>query len=115
MSWDTPGGDTVVLLKRPERTTRRLPTDPPVTGDQRLTKTGCHVEIQRPVENLDLATVNAEIAWVFLPVDDDAAGMLPKDAIEYNSRVYEMQGPAVVERVDGEAVQVWCTAKWEQG
>lgn len=112
---DTPGGDTVVLLKRPERTTRRLPTDPPPTQPQRITKTGCHVEIQRPTEDFALATVNAEVAWVFLPVDADAAGMTPADAIEFSDRIYEMVGPAVVERIDGEEIQVWCTAKWERG
>lgn len=112
---DTPGDDTVVLLKRPQRTTRKLPTDPAPGSATPITKTGCQVEVQRPAEDLDLTTVNTEIAWVFLPVDDDAAGMTPADAIEYNDRVYEMVGPAVVERIDGEAIQVWCTVKWERG
>ena len=112
---DTPGDDTVTLLKRPMRTTRRLPTDPPVATATEIVKTGCHVEIQRPAVVIELATVNSELAWVFLPVDDDARGLLPSDAIKIGTRTYEMQGPAVVERIDGEEIQVWCTAKWEQG
>lgn len=115
MSWDTPGEDTVVLLKRAAVTKRRLPSDPAPTPEQRITKTGCQVEVQRPAEVLELATVNSELAWVFLPVDDDARALIATDAIEFNGRVYEMQGPAVVETVDGEEVQVWCTVKWERG
>ncbi len=112
---DNPGEDTVVLLKRPERTTRRLPTDPQPAADGRIPKTGCHVEVQRPTEVVDLATKDSEIAWIFLPVDADAAGLTQADAIEFNGRVYEMQGPAVVERMFGEEIQVWCTVKWEAG
>lgn len=115
MSWDTPGEDTVVLLKRAAVTRRKLPTDPATAPDTRITKTGCQVEVQRPAETVDLTTVNSEIVWVFLPIDTDARGLTPADAIEFNSRVYEMQGPAAVETVDGEEVQVWCTAKWERG
>ena len=106
----------MVLVVRPAVSQRRLPTDATPADDQRITKTGWFFEVQRPVEVLALATMNSEIAWAFGPVDDDSVALTDKDAIEHDGRLYEMQGPAVIEKgVDGEAVQVWCTVKWEAG
>lgn len=113
---DNPGEDTVVILKRPARRTRRLPTDPPAADDTPITKAGCLFESQKSTEVVDLATKTSEIAWVFLPVDPDTLGITSADAIQFDDRVFEMQGPRAVETgVDGEQVQVWCVVKWEAG
>lgn len=110
------GNDTVVIRTRSRTTTRdRLNSKTP-DQDRLTSKSGCLFEIQRPAETEQLATVDSEIAWVFLPVDDDTRAITTFDAIDFDGRTFEMRGPRAIERtLDGEEVQVWCTVQWQAG
>ena len=115
ISFSDPGGDTVIIRRRPTAVTRdrlqRAQHDP--ADDALIPKTGCHVETQRPAETETLTTNRSEIAWFFLPLDDDTRAIKPSDAFDWDGRTFEMTGPRVIERIDGEEIQVWCTAQWQ--
>lgn len=110
-----PGGLTVTIVKRPGASTvRRLPTDPAPAAPTLIAKSGCHVEVQSQAENVGLATTNTETAWIFMPVDSDTTAITGTDALRFNNRDWQMQGPAAVEYgVDGDPIIVWCIARWE--
>ena len=109
------GSLEVTIVKRSAASTiRALPTDPLPPAPTTIVKTGCHVEIQSQTESAGLATTNTELAWIFFPPDADSLGITATDALRFNGRDYQMQGPAAVEYgLDGEALIVWCIARWE--
>lgn len=110
-----PGSLDVTIVKRPPSTTvRSLPTDPLPPAPTTIVKSGCHVETQSQTENVGLTTTNIEVVWVFFPPDSDSMTITSSDVLRFNGRDYHMQGPAAVEySLDGEAIVVWCIARWE--
>lgn len=110
-----PGGLSVTILKRSAADTiRSLPTDPALPAPTQIVKTGCHVEKQSQTETDGLAMTNSEVAWVFLPPDEDSMSISGSDVLRFGGRDFHMQGPAIVEyNLEGEPVVVWCIAKWE--
>lgn len=110
-----PGSLTVTIVKRPPASTvRRLPTDPQPAAPTLITKSGCHVEVQRQGEDVGLATTNTEVVWIFLPPDADTMAITSTDLLRFGGRDFHMQGPAAVEyALDGDPVVVWCIAEWE--
>jgi hypothetical protein len=108
------GSDTVQIRKRSTTVTRDRLNKKVAADDVLITKTGCLFEIQRDVEALTLTTIDSDVAFVFLPVDDDTRAIKSIDAIDFDGRTYEMRGPRAIERrLDGTEVQVWCTVQCE--
>jgi len=110
-----PGSLQVTIVKKPPGTTvRSLPTDPAPAAPRLIVKYGCHVETQSQMENIGLSAINTELVWVFMPADDDTVAITSTDVLRFSGRDYQMQGPASQEYgIDGDAVQVWCIARWE--
>lgn len=110
-----PGSLDVTIVKRPAAsTTRRLPTDPTPGQPTLVTKSGCHVEVQRQTETVGLTTSNTEVVWVFFTPDSDTLAISTTDVLRFRNRDYQMKGPAAVEySLDGDPVVVWCVAEWE--
>ncbi|QPX61773.1 head-to-tail stopper [Mycobacterium phage Camster] len=112
MFYDNPGTMTLTIRRRnaPTKDANGVTVPQP---DTLITKTGCHAESQRPAETETQITVDTEIMWFFLPVDDDTRAITTRDAIEFDGRKFELRGPRVIERdVDGAEVQVWCVGEW---
>ncbi|AGM12897.1 head closure Hc1 [Mycobacterium phage GreaseLightnin] len=110
--YDNPGTMTLTIRRRnaPTKDANGVTVPQP---DTLITKTGCHAESQRPAETETQITVDTEIMWFFLPVDDDTRAITTRDAIEFDGRKFELRGPRVIERdVDGAEVQVWCVGEW---
>lgn len=112
----TPGSLDLTIVKRtPQSTVRRLPTDPLPAAPTLIVKSGCHIETQSQIEIVGLSTTNSELVWAFLPPDSDTMAIDSTDALRFNGRDYQMIGPASVEyAIDGEPIQVWCIARWEE-
>ena len=110
-----PGSLDVTIVKKPASSTvRSLPTDPQPSAPQLIVKHGCHVETQSQTENVGLFAINTELVWIFMPPDDDTTAITSTDVLRFAGRDYQMLGPASTEYgVDGDAVQVWCIARWE--
>jgi hypothetical protein len=112
----TRGSDTIQIRKRTLSATRNTLNQKTPEADTLITKSGCLVEIQRPAEVEALTTIDTEIAWIFMPVDNDTRGILTTDAIDFDGRTFEVRGPRAIERrIDGTEVQVWCVAEWQAG
>ncbi|QKY80169.1 head-to-tail stopper [Mycobacterium phage Jung] len=110
--YDNPGTMTLTIRRRNAPTKDANGVTVP-QSDTLITKTGCHAESQRPAETETQITVDTEIMWFFLPVDDDTRAITTRDAIEFDGRKFELRGPRVIERdVDGAEVQVWCVGEW---
>ncbi|AWN02611.1 head-to-tail stopper [Mycobacterium phage Xavia] len=110
--YDNPGTMTLTIRRRNAPTKDANGVTVP-QSDTLITKTGCHTESQRPAETETQITVDTEIMWFFLPVDDDTRAITTRDAIEFDGRKFELRGPRVIERdVDGAEVQVWCVGEW---
>lgn len=110
-----PGSLDVTIVKVPAAATvKRLPTDPDPVAPTLIAKSGCHVEVQRQMENTGLTAMNTEVVWVFFAPDSDTMAITATDVLRFNGRDYQMQGPAAVEySLDGEPIVVWCVAEWE--
>ncbi len=94
---DTPGGQTLTILKRAGTPVKdangiTIPGD-----DTPVVVEGCLAEMQRGEEAVGLTTTNGELGWFFLPVNDDTRAITTRDAISFDDRTFEMRGPRVIE------------------
>lgn len=105
------GPDVVTLVFRDAATGFDAQGRPNVT-ERRVDKTGCAFEFdKRPTEDTDQSGSVAVVRrpTCRLPVDSDAQALDSKDAIEFDGRVYEMQGPAVTrDSLDAGPDHVYC-------
>lgn len=98
------GPDTVVLVFRDPAVGFDTHGRPNAT-ERTVTKPGCAFQFdRRPAEDLDESGTVTEIRrpTCRLPVDADTQALSTTDAIRFQGRTYEMQGPAIVrETMDG--------------
>ncbi|AOT25754.1 head-to-tail stopper [Mycobacterium phage Tortellini] len=111
--YDEPGGMSLTIRRRNDPIKDGNGVSVP-QDDSLIPKTGCHAESQRPAETETQITLDSEIMWFFLPVDDDTRAITTRDAIDFDGRTFELRGPRVIEYdVDGAEVQVWCVGEWK--
>jgi hypothetical protein len=73
------------------------------TTNVRIVKTGCVFEVElsampgRAEDVTPTATTMKQTAWVIFPYDTDTAAIKVGDQLEYQYRVFNMRGDAIVE------------------
>lgn len=110
-----PGPDTVTLVKR-----RAAPDGPlfddhnrPEMAETRIDKTGCSWAQHPAVEEIAGVQVAVIKAVGHLVVDADTETLAAVDAVEYDGRLFEMQGPGIRrDDLDGNPDHVRAEAIW---
>lgn len=104
------GGDTATLVFRDDTGGfdafgRAVLTDRPIP------KANCQVDVGRPTEELGDAPLSVLTATGWFAVDADTTALSGRDAVVYQGRTYELQGPAVrMDDIDGNPEHVLVNA-----
>lgn len=112
------GSDTVTLVRRtPVLDSAAAPVldsrGIPATTETRIVKTACSLSQHPATEEIAGTQIAVIKAVGHLVVDADTEALTARDAIEYDGRLFEMQGPAVRrDDLDGNPDHVRAEAVW---
>ncbi|GAC70730.1 hypothetical protein [Gordonia soli] len=118
---DRIGGDVVVILKRgpqldDDGNVIRDDLNDPVQAERLIPKTGCSFDELRVHEEDASTLTNTVTGRVLMPFDADTNGITAADALIFDGRMFEMQGPRqLVTNLDGTPNHVLCTCWWIRG
>ena len=108
------GSDVVVIVKRTESSRDELGSA--IMTETTVTVPGCAVRVKATSETAGETTITTADAKVYMPVTADTTALTSRDAIRFNGKTFEVQGPAITSTdLDGRPDHVWVNVRLVTG